>query len=185
MSDRVQLQPGPVYALDGNVPVIAAGVFVAPTAAVIGNVAIGAGASVWFSAVIRGDDMPVSIGEGTNVQDGAVVHSTEDVCAATIGRDVVVGHGAILHGCVVGDGAMIGIGAVVLDGAIVGSGAVVAAGALVPPGKEVPPGQLWVGSPGAVRRPVGPSERDFLAYAPDHYRKRGALYLANGVGARR
>jgi carbonic anhydrase/acetyltransferase-like protein (isoleucine patch superfamily) len=172
-------QSGPVYPFDGHEPKIASGVFVAPTAAVIGNVTIGEQSSIWFSAVVRGDDMPVVIGRGTNIQDGAIIHGTEDVAGTTIGDKVVIGHGAILHGCDIASGAMIGIGAIVLDGAKVGAGAIVAAGAIVPPGKEVPAGALWVA--GGVRREVNDREREFLGYAPDHYSKRCAQYLRHGI----
>jgi carbonic anhydrase/acetyltransferase-like protein (isoleucine patch superfamily) len=127
----------------------------------------------------RGDDMPVVIGRGTNIQDGAIIHGTEDVAGTTIGDKVVIGHGAILHGCDIASGAMIGIGAIVLDGAKVGAGAIVAAGAIVPPGKEVPAGALWVA--GGVRREVNDREREFLGYAPDHYSKRCAQYLRHGI----
>ena len=172
-----------VYAFNGHDPCLGRDVFVAPTAAVIGNVTLGDGASVWFSAVVRGDDMPVQIGAGTNIQDGAIVHATENVAAACIGADVVVGHAAVLHGCTVQDGAMIGIGAIVLDGAVVGRGAIVAAGALVPPNKHVPEGTLWIGNPGSVRRDVNDAEREFLGYAPNHYRRRGSAYLVQGLGS--
>jgi carbonic anhydrase/acetyltransferase-like protein (isoleucine patch superfamily) len=169
---------GPVYPFGGHVPQLEADVFIAPTAAVIGNVCIGERSSVWFGAVIRGDDMPVKIGRGTNIQDGAVVHCTEEIAATNIGDDVVVGHGAILHGCTIHDGAMVGIGAIVLDKVVIGAGAIVAAGAIVPPGKHVPEGALWV--QGTVRRDVNDAEREFLAYAPKHYRHRAAEYAKSG-----
>jgi gamma-carbonic anhydrase len=175
-------QTGPVYSLCGQTPKLGTQVFIAPTAAVIGNVSVGAGSSVWFSAVVRGDDMPVTIGESTNIQDGAVVHSTEDVAATVIGNRVVIGHGAMLHGCTVEDEALIGIGAIILDGAIIGARAVVAAGALVPPGKVVPSGALWIGNPGRVARDAKPEERAFVAYAAHHYQNRAKLYLAEGIG---
>lgn len=179
---RRACQHGPLYALRGVAPQVAPDAFIAPNAAVIGDVRIAAGASVWFSAVVRGDDMPICIGEGTNVQDGAIVHATEDVSGVRIGANVVIGHAAVLHGCSVEDEAMIGIGAIVLDGAVVGRGAIVAAGALVPPGRDVPAGQLWIGNPGSVRRPVSDAERAFLRYAPSHYRLRAAHYRADGIG---
>lgn len=170
---------GPIYEFEGHLPDIGPDVYVAPTAAIIGNVRIGAGSSVWFSAVVRGDDMPIVIGRGTNIQDGAIVHGTEEIAATHIGDNVVIGHGAILHGCRIEDGAMIGMGAVVLDAAIVGSGAIVAAGAIVPPGKQVPPDSLWVA--GSVKRKVTAQERAFLDYAPPHYRNRAAQYRARAA----
>lgn len=175
-------QLGPVYTLDGITPVLAGGVFIAPTAAVIGAVELGVGASVWFGAIVRGDDLPIRIGPGTNIQDGAIVHGTEGGAPVEIGADVVVGHGAILHGCTVGDSAIIGMGSIVLDGARIGAGAVIAAGAVVPPGKEVPAGELWVGNPAAKKRNVGSNEVDFVAYATPHYRRRATQYTNNAIG---
>lgn len=175
-------QLGPIYTINGQSPNLGGGVFVAPTAAVIGNVTIGAGSSVWFSAVVRGDDMPITIGEYTNIQDGAILHSTEGVVATSIGNNVVVGHGAMLHGCIVEDDALIGIGSIILDGAIIGKGAVVAAGALVPPNKNVPAGSLWQGNPGSVKRQRNTGEQEFVAYATRHYHAQAQTYLKNGIG---
>ena len=176
-------QQGPLYSHLGHRPTLNDGVFVAPNAAVIGKVSLGANASVWFSAVVRGDDMPVTIGDGTNIQDGAIIHSTEGVAATIIGNNVVVGHGAIIHGAQIGDEALIGIGAIILDGAVVGARAVIAAGSLVPPGKAVPPDMLWLGNPGSVKREAKSEERTFTAYAAQHYRARAKQYLADGIGS--
>lgn len=175
-------QSGPVFTFDGISPHIGKNVFVAPTAAVIGDVTIKDGASIWFSSVVRGDDMPITIGFNTNIQDGAVIHSTEKVAATVIGNNVVVGHGAIIHGATIGDNALIGIGAIILDGAVVGQGAVVAAGAVVPPGKQVPPDTLWLGSPGRAVRSTRVEERNFVSYATNHYRSRAKQYVSNGIG---
>lgn len=170
------MKNGPLFSLNGAAPQVGVGVYIAPTAAVIGDVVLCDHASIWFAAVVRGDDLPVYIGAGTNIQDGAVVHGTEGGEPVRLGADVVVGHGAILHGCVVDDSAMVGMGAVLLDGVHVGKGAVVAAGSLVPPGRQVGAGELWAGNPAQYRRPVGAAEVAFLKYAPDHYRARAALY---------
>jgi gamma-carbonic anhydrase len=175
-------QSGPVFSFGGVSPEIGECVFIAPTAAVIGNVTVKAGTSIWFSSVVRGDDMPITIGRNTNIQDGAVIHSTEDVAETIIGDDVVVGHGAIIHGATIGDKALIGMGAVILDGAVIGNGAVVAAGSVVPPGKHVPPDTLWLGSPGRAVRATRSEERDFVGYATKHYRSRAGQYVANGIG---
>lgn len=176
-------QDGPVFRLDGRSPTLAADVFVAPTAAITGDVSIGSGSSVWFSAVVRGDEEPVRIGSNCNVQDGAIIHSSCGETPTTVGDNVTIGHGAILHGCTIADGAMVGIGAVVLDGAVVGEGAIVAACALVPPNKHVPPGQLWVGNPGGVRRHVSDAERASLAENADDYRTLAELHIRDGIGA--
>jgi gamma-carbonic anhydrase len=132
--------------------------FVADTAVVIGDVALGRDTSVWFGCLVRGDVHRIVIGAETNIQDLTVVHVTGGLHATTVGDRVTVGHRAILHGCTVHDRCLIGMGAIVLDGAVVGPGAIVAAGALVPPGATIPPGMLAMGSPARVVRPVTPTE---------------------------
>jgi len=168
--------PG-ILAFNGIRPRIHPSVFVAHTAVVTGDVEIGEGASIWFSAAIRGDDNFVRIGAGTNVQDGAVIHVLLDAHPTVIGDGVTIGHGAILHGCTVQDRAMIGIGAVILDGAVVEEGAVVAAGAVVSPGKRVGKGEMWAGCPARMLRPVKEGERDFVAFNRTHYARLAAQYL--------
>lgn len=140
----------------------------APDAVVAGRVKIGGGASVWFGAVIRGDGDEISVGGGTNIQDRAVVHADPGF-PCRIGSDVTVGHGAILHGCTVGDGALIGMGAILLNGSAVGEGAIVAAGSLLPEGKSVPPGVLAVGQPAVVRRQLTDPERACGRLGAAHY----------------
>lgn len=149
--------------------------YVAPGAQVIGTVRFGRGASVWFNCVLRGDTDWINIGEGSNVQDGTVIHTDEGV-QVHIGRNVTIGHRAFLHGCVVGDDSMIANGAMVLDGVRVGSNCVIAAGALIPPGKEIPDGSVVMGSPGKIVRQV--SERDLLMIrnAGAHYREQAIYY---------
>lgn len=176
------MQKGPIYTLDGRTPRLGSGVFVAPTAAVIGHVTVGVDSSIWFSAVVRGDEEPITIGAGTNIQDSAVIHSSLGDTPTVIGDNVSIGHGAILHGCRIEDGALVGMGAVVLDGAVVGAGAMVAAGALVPPGKVVPPGELWVGRPGAVRRDLSEDERGALVKGAADYRALAQRHLASRIG---
>jgi carbonic anhydrase/acetyltransferase-like protein (isoleucine patch superfamily) len=150
-----------VYELRGVRPSLGPDVFVADSAAVIGDVHLGAEASVWFGAVVRGDYRPIRIGARSNVQDNAVVHiSTNQGAAggATIGDDVVVGHGAVVHACTVGDGCLVGIGAVLLDGAVVGEGSLVAAGSLVTPGTVIPARSFVLGTPAKAIRPVTDAE---------------------------
>jgi gamma-carbonic anhydrase len=173
------LQTGPVYELDKHRPILGNDAFIAPTAAVIGDVDIGEGASIWFGAVIRGDDMPIRIGRRTNIQDGAIIHSTKDV--VIIGDDVTIGHGAILHGCTIEDEALIGIGAIILDGAHIGQGAIVGAHAFVPPGRQIPAGELWLGSPVSFKRKVGDDIKDSQS-GVSHYMERAAQYQRNGIG---
>ncbi len=149
--------------------------YVAPGARVIGSVRLGRDASIWFNAVLRGDSDWIEIGAGTNVQDGTVVH-TDAGSPTHIGRDVTIGHMALLHGCIVGDESLIGNGAMVLDGARIGRHCVVAAGALVPPGRAIPDGSLVMGAPGRIVRPVGERELAMIAHAASHYRARGIEY---------
>jgi carbonic anhydrase/acetyltransferase-like protein (isoleucine patch superfamily) len=135
-------------------------VFLAPNATVTGDVELGDEVSVWFGAVIRGDSGSARIGPRTNIQDLACVHMSRGLSSAEIGADVTVGHGAILHGCQVGDRCLIGMGAILLDNAEIGEGSIVAAGALVPARAKIPPRSLVVGSPGKVTREVTPEETE-------------------------
>ncbi len=145
---------GAVLPFEGIRPRLAAGVWVAPGATVIGDVELGADVSVWYGCVLRGDVHRIRVGASSNIQDGTIVHVTRDRFSAEIGEVVTVGHRAVVHGCVVGDGALIGIGAVVLDGARIGEEAWVGAGAVVPPGMEVPPRRLVLGAPAKVVREI-------------------------------
>jgi carbonic anhydrase/acetyltransferase-like protein (isoleucine patch superfamily) len=132
-------------------PDIDASAFIAEGAVLIGDVTVGELSSVWFNAVIRGDNEPIRVGEGSNVQDGSVLH-TDPGFPCVVGNRVTIGHNVVLHGCSVDDGATVGMGATVLNGARVGAGALVAANALVLEGFEVPPGTLAAGVPAKVRR---------------------------------
>jgi carbonic anhydrase/acetyltransferase-like protein (isoleucine patch superfamily) len=143
----------PVYALDGHAPVLPApGEFwVAPGAQLAGHVVIGRDASIWFNAVVRGDNETIRIGERTNIQDNAVLHSDWGF-PLTLGADCTIGHKAILHGCTIGDGSLIGMGATVLNGAVIGKGSLVGANTLVTEGKSFPAHSLIVGSPARAIR---------------------------------
>lgn len=125
--------------------------WIAPTAVVLGKVILMAGASVWFGAVLRGDNEPITVGPGSNIQENSVLH-TDPGQPLTLGADVTVGHRAMLHGCAIGDGSLIGMGATVLNGAAVGRGCLIGAGALITEGKVIPDGSLVVGAPGRVVR---------------------------------
>jgi carbonic anhydrase/acetyltransferase-like protein (isoleucine patch superfamily) len=159
----------------GKRPQIAANVYVAPTAVIIGDVVIGEGASVWFGAVIRGDSGPIRIGAGTNVQDNVVVH-VNSRHATLIGDNVTIGHGAVLEGCTIGAGSLIGMNATVLDGAVVGEGAAVAAGALVREGQTIPPHTLAAGVPAKVRGLLSAEVQARLSAAPGEYRRYAQTY---------
>ena len=149
--------------------------FVAPSADVIGTVRLGRWASVWFGAVLRGDNDWIEIGEGSNVQDGTVMH-TDKGEPLVIGRDCTIGHKAFLHACTVGDGTMIANGAMVLDGAHIGSNSIVAAGAFVPPRKSIPDGVVVMGSPAKVVREITDKDRQMLIGAAAHYVENAQRY---------
>lgn len=157
------------YRLDGNGPeLIGKGHFIAPNAAVIGNVVMHERSSVWFSCVLRGDAERITIGAGSNIQDGTVMHADPGF-AMTVGENVTVGHNAMLHGCTIGDGSLIGIGAVVLNGAKIGKNCLIGANALVTEGTEVPDGSLVLGSPGKVKKQLSPEEQKALGMNAAHY----------------
>ncbi|MBN8807547.1 MAG: gamma carbonic anhydrase family protein [Sphingomonas sp.] len=158
----------PVYELDGKRPVIGADVWIAPDAHVIGEVVLGDAVGVWFGSVIRGDTSLITVGDRTNVQDGAMLHSDHGV-SLTIGAECTIGHHAILHGCTVGDRVLVGIGATVLNQAVIGDECVIGANALVTEGKSFDAGSLIVGSPARAIKALGPEQRGFLKASAAHY----------------
>jgi carbonic anhydrase/acetyltransferase-like protein (isoleucine patch superfamily) len=160
----------------GKLPQIAADVFLAPTATLIGDVEVGPRSSIWFGAVLRGDDHFIRIGADTNVQDNVVIHEGRGVAPALIGDRVTIGHGATVHGSVVGDLCLIGMGAILLDGCEIGAGSIVAAGALVVAGTRIPPGKLVVGAPGRVARDLTPDEQAHLEASAASYAALAARY---------
>jgi carbonic anhydrase/acetyltransferase-like protein (isoleucine patch superfamily) len=162
----------------GRRPVIGREVFLADNAAVIGDVEIGDAASVWFGAVVRGDQMPIRIGAATSIQDNSVLHVTSGVAGTNVGARVTVGHNVILHACDVGDDCIIGMGAIVLDRSRIGSFCIVGAGALVTPGTQIPDGMMVIGSPARVKRPITDEERAWIASSAGHYLELGRRYLA-------
>jgi carbonic anhydrase/acetyltransferase-like protein (isoleucine patch superfamily) len=149
--------------------------YIAPGACVIGSVRLGKGSSVWFNCVLRGDADWIELGEGSNVQDGSVIHTDEGE-PTTLGSNVSVGHCALLHSCIVGDSTLIANGARILDRARIGRNCVIAAGALVPPDKTIPDGSVVMGVPGKIVRQVGDDDLKMIAHAAAHYRERIALY---------
>ena len=164
-----------IYQLGEHSPEIDASAYVADNATVIGKVTLRANSSVWFGVTIRGDNERITIGEGSNVQEGAVMH-TDMGFPMTLGRDVTVGHQAMLHGCTIGDGTLIGIQAVVLNGAKIGKGCLVGAGALVTEGKEFPDNMLIIGSPAKAVRELTAEDAARMKGAADSYVKRGVLF---------
>jgi carbonic anhydrase/acetyltransferase-like protein (isoleucine patch superfamily) len=149
--------------------------YIADNATVIGSVILEENASVWFNVVIRGDNDLITIGAGSNVQDGAVLH-TDPGIPLTLGRDVTVGHMAMLHGCTVGDGSLIGIKAVILNRAVIGRNCLIGAGSLVPEGKVIPDGSLVMGSPGRIVRSLTAEELARFQKAAGHYVDKIDLY---------
>ncbi|MEL7043420.1 MAG: gamma carbonic anhydrase family protein [Pseudomonadota bacterium] len=166
-----------LYTLGSESPtLLGEGHFIAPNAAVIGRVTLAPRSSVWFSCVLRGDTDPIEVGEGSNIQDGAVIHADPGF-PARIGRNVTVGHTAMLHGCQIGDGSLIGIAAVVLNGAVIGKGCLIGANALVTEGMQIPDGSLVLGSPAKVRKSLSDEQQLALAHNADHYVGNAARYL--------
>ncbi len=167
----------PLYELDGIAPTLPAdgSAWIAPGAQVIGRVELAPGVSIWFNAVLRGDNEPMVIGRDTNVQDGCVFH-VDPGFPLVIGADVTVGHKAILHGCTVGDGCLIGMGAVVMNGATIGESCLVGANALVPEGKEIPPRSLVLGQPAKVVRALDDATVALIREASVRYRARQDQY---------
>ncbi|MDW3203961.1 MAG: gamma carbonic anhydrase family protein [Alphaproteobacteria bacterium] len=167
-----------IVSFQGKSPKIDPTAYIAPGAVLVGDVTVHAHASVWFGAVLRGDDHHIVVGEGANVQDGTVIHVTLDTGPTVIGKDVTIGHGARLHGCTLEDKCLVGIGAIVLDGAVVRTRAFVAAGAMVTPNKIVPSGELWGGNPARKLRDLRPEDEEFLDFDAEHYRRRAREFLA-------
>ena len=142
--------------------------WIAPNASVIGEVNLERDASVWFNAILRADNEPITIGEGSNVQDGAIIH-TDPGFACSIGKKVTVGHLAMLHGCSIGDGSLIGIGSVVLNGAKIGKNCIIGSKALVTEGMEVPDGSMVLGIPGKIRKTLTEEEQSIVPLGAEHY----------------
>ncbi|MBK6747542.1 gamma carbonic anhydrase family protein [Ottowia sp.] len=157
-----------VYEIDGKAPRVDSTAWIAGSAEVMGNVEIGPDASVWFGCVLRGDTEVMRIGEGTNVQDGSVLHADIGF-PLTLGRHVTVGHQVMLHGCTIGDESLIGIGAVVLNGARIGKNCLVGAGSLVTEGKAFPDGSMIMGSPAKAVRQLTPEQIEGLRRSAQHY----------------
>lgn len=170
-----------IYELDGVSPKIDPTAWIAPTAVLIGNVIVGPGANIWFGAVLRGDNEPIVVGEGSNVQENAVLH-TDMGYPLTIGAQCTIGHKAMLHGCTIAEGSLIGMGATLLNGARIGAGSLVGACALVTEGKEIPPGSLVMGAPAKVVRELDAAAQARLLKSAEGYRANAARF-AKGMRA--
>jgi carbonic anhydrase/acetyltransferase-like protein (isoleucine patch superfamily) len=172
----------PIYSLDGVQPEIAEGssTWIAPDAHVMGKVRLGQDSTVWFGAVIRGDNDSITIGVGTNVQDGAVLHADPGF-PLLIGDNVTVGHRAIVHGCTIGSGSLIGMGATLLNGVEIGRNCLVGANALLTEGKSFPDGSLIVGAPAKAIRTLSPEQVAQIRQVAEHYVQNGRRFAAGLV----
>ena len=166
-----------LYQLDDLVPTLGPGAWAAPSADLIGDVRLGARASIWFGAVVRGDNTPILIGEESNLQDGSVGHS-DPGAPLTIGARVTIGHQAIVHGCTIADDCLIGMGARILNCATLGPECLVGAGALITEGKSFEGGNLIVGVPARVIRPLTAEEKAAIRLSAAHYAEKAARYAA-------
>lgn len=169
-----------VYSFRGFAPKLHPSVFKTPSAEIIGDVEIGADCSLWFNVVVRGDVNSIRIGEGTNVQDGSILHVTFNKAALTIGNNVTIGHSVTLHGCTVKDLVLVGMRAVIMDHAEIGEESIVGAGALVTEGTKIPPRSLVVGSPAKVVRPLRDEELAFLRKSAENYKQYVKWYRESG-----
>jgi carbonic anhydrase/acetyltransferase-like protein (isoleucine patch superfamily) len=164
------------YSLDGKeVELRGEGHFIAPNAAVIGDVTLEENVSVWFSVVIRGDAEHIHIGAGSNIQDGAVCHADPGV-PLTVGENVTVGHNAMIHGCTIGDGTLVGINAVILNNAKIGKNCVIGANSLVPDGMQVPDGSMVMGTPARVKKELTEEQQELFSRNAAHYIVNGHRY---------
>ena len=167
-----------IQSLQGILPIIGEGTFVAPTAAVIGNVVIGNNSSVWYSAVVRGDVNNIIIGDNVSIQDGCCLHTSGGDAYVEIGSNVTVGHNATLHGCKIRDNVLIGMGSTLLDNAIVESGSIVAAGALVLAKTHIPSGELWGGVPAKFLKKLTPEvSNKIISMGLQNYKYWTEIYL--------
>lgn len=170
-----------IYTLDGIAPQLGTGVWVAPDANIIGQIILEDEANIWFGATLRGDNEPIRVGRGSNIQENCVLH-TDMGFPLTIGADCTIGHKAMLHGCTIGDGSLIGMGATILNGAQIGKGCLIGAGALVTEGKVIPDGSLVMGAPGKVVRMLDDEARERLLKSAAGYRRNAARF-AKGLKA--
>lgn len=167
-----------LHGLDGINPDLADRCWVAPGATLIGRVHLEQDASVWFGAVLRGDQELIDIGARSNIQDNCVLH-TDMGSPLSVGPDCTIGHMVMLHGCTVGRNSLVGIGAVVLNGAVIGENCLIGAKALIPERKVIPPGSLVMGAPGKVVRQLSPAEIERLTWAAEHYAANWKRYAAS------
>ena len=165
------------FELGGRRPKVHPDAYIAPTAVLIGDIEVEKGASVWFGAVLGGDDSTITVGEGANIQDNVVIHCAEGL-PTVIEKNASVGHSAQLEGCVVEEGALVGMGATMLQRSRLGAGSMLAAGAVLQEGMHIPPGQLAAGVPATVKKPLDGSSNHWVGTTAQHYRDRATRYRA-------
>lgn len=170
-----------IHTLQGKTPKIGEGSFLAPSAELIGDVSIGKRCSIWYNTTLRGDVMPIVVGDETNIQDGTVIHGTYKKCGAVLGSRVTVGHSVILHGCRIGDLVLVGMGSIIMDNAEVPDRCIVGAGTLITEQTKFPPGSLILGRPGKVVRPLNEKELAFLPKSANNYLEYMSWYSEKGV----
>lgn len=170
-----------IHSLQGKLPKIGEGSFLAPSAELIGDVTIGRRCSIWYNTTLRGDVMPIVIGDETNIQDNTVIHGTYKKCGAVLGSRVTVGHSVILHGCRIGDLVLIGMGSIIMDNAEIPDRCIVGAGSLITEEAKFPPGSLILGRPGKVIRPLNEKELAFLPQSANNYLEYMGWYSNKGV----
>lgn len=164
-----------LYELDGISPTVDDTAWIAPGTHVIGNTTLGANSSVWFGTTIRGDNDPISVGAGSNIQENCVLH-TDPGCPLTIGENCTIGHKAMLHGCTIGDNSLVGMGATILNGAVIGKNCLIGAGSLIPERKVIPDGSLVMGVPGKVVRTLDAAAIQSLTASALHYQQNAARF---------
>jgi len=166
----------PILPFQHRIPVVAQSAWVAPDAWVIGDTTVAEQVSIFFGAVLRGDIEPIRVGAGTNIQEGALLHTSTGLTPCVVGQNVTIGHRAIIHGCTVGDSCIIGMGATILDGAVIEERCLIGANSLVTMNTRIPAGSLVLGSPAKVVRALTAAELEQLADSAAHYQKLGAEY---------
>ncbi len=170
-----------IMEFSGKKPQVATGAFVAPTAALIGDVVVEEGSSIWFGAVLRGDFGRIVVGRGTSIQDNVVVHTMVDG-EVVIGDNVTIAHGSVLHNCTVNSGAIIGLNAVLLDFCEIGEQAMVAAGSVVTDNIKIPPRHLAAGAPAKIKKEIAGASLMWVDYSANYYREMALNYLQQGIG---